>query len=66
MNTPNTEAGRMTEKVMLEVKTRLPKIETHEYNRIYEAVNKVLSSELQMRPKRGDVLKFPGGGGVMF
>ena len=56
----------MTEKVMLEVKTRLPKIETNEYNRIYEAVNKVLSSELQMQPKRGDVLKFSGGGGVMF
>ena len=38
MQTPDTEAGRLTETIMAGVKRRVPEIKTHEYNRIYEAV----------------------------
>ena len=51
METPKTEAGRLTEKIMLEVRTRLPEIETPQYNCIYEVVHKVLDDSLPRQPK---------------
>lgn len=54
MKTPNTKAGQLTEKIMLEVESNLPDIETHEYNRTYEAVHKVLSSELSLQLKNNE------------
>lgn len=62
MQTPNTEAGRLTEQVMAKVKAKLPDITTHEYNRTYEAVLEVLTLRFG---KAGDAVRFPGGGGMM-
>lgn len=38
MKTPDTKAGEVTEDVMARVRRNLPQMETHEYNRTYEAV----------------------------
>ena len=38
MQTPNTEAGRVTEDIMQEVLRRLPEITTGTYNPVYESV----------------------------
>lgn len=46
METLDTKAGNLTEKIMAKVVERLPNIQTHEYNRIYEAVLSVLSLEI--------------------
>lgn len=45
MQTPNDEAGAKTERIMFAVKRRLPEIDVNTYNRVYEAVYEVLSSE---------------------
>ena len=45
METPKTNAGRITERIMFKVREKLPEIETHEYNRTYEAVLAVLKEE---------------------
>lgn len=47
MNTPNTEAGRITEKIMLSIKAQLPDIKAVDYNRIYESVENTMKGELQ-------------------
>ena len=61
MQTPNTKAGRVTEKVMAAVKKRLPDMSTYQYNRTYEGVLEALSLEF---PPESGVVKFPGGGGM--
>jgi hypothetical protein len=38
MQTPDTKAGRLTELVMARVRGKLPELQTHEYNRVYECV----------------------------
>ena len=38
MQTPNTRAGELTEHIMCRVRSKLPELPTHEYNRVYEAV----------------------------
>ena len=38
MKTPETTAGYLTENIMCRVRSKLPELPTHEYNRIYEAV----------------------------
>ena len=43
METPINQEGKMTERIMAGVKKRLPNIETHEYNRIYEACLEALN-----------------------
>ena len=53
----------MTEKIMDPVRQNLPEISTHTYNRVYESVLKVLSIEY---PPPSRVVRFPGGGGIMF
>lgn len=60
METPDSKAGRLTERIMAEVKKRLPNIETHAYNRTYEAVLMVLELEIG----NSSVVKFPAGGGM--
>lgn len=62
MQTPDTQAGFLTEKIMQRVKEKLPDIQVNEYNRTYEAVLEVLTLRLG---KPGDIGKFPGGGGIM-
>ncbi len=49
VKTPDTDAGWLTEKVMAEVKKRLPKISTHDYNRTYEAIFHTLTAEHERR-----------------
>jgi hypothetical protein len=46
METPKTEAGRVTERIMLRVRSKLPDLPTHEYNRTYEAVLEELRSQI--------------------
>ncbi len=60
METPNTEAGRLTETIMADIRNRIL-IENKTYNIIYEEVLKNLS--LKFVPQSG-VVKFPGGGGM--
>jgi preprotein translocase subunit SecA len=43
---PNNRATQVTEFIMAEVRSRLPDMPTHEYNRVYESCYKVLGSEL--------------------
>ena len=43
MKTPETTAGYLTDHIMARVRSKLPELPTHEYNRIFEAV----LSELQ-------------------
>lgn len=47
MNTPNTKAGQLTEKIMLNIKKKIHPTEltTQFYNRIYEAVLTTLEKE---------------------
>ena len=42
METPKTEAGRTTERIMEEVRKRLPNLDTNTYNRVWESCHKVL------------------------
>lgn len=53
METPKTEAGRTTERIMLRVRSKLPDLPVYEYNRIYEAVLEELS--------RHDDARYPPG-----
>lgn len=43
METPNTEAGRLTERIMAKVRGRLPSMSVHEYNVIYECCLETLT-----------------------
>jgi hypothetical protein len=54
MQTPNTQAGRLTEQIMASVTQKLPKLPTHEYNRIYEAVLGVLSEQPEQTQAQSD------------
>jgi hypothetical protein len=45
MDFPNNEATRMTERIMARVKGKLPEMDTHNYNRTFEAVYEVLSEK---------------------
>lgn len=38
MKTPDTTAGELTDHIMCNVRSKLPELPTHEYNRIFEAV----------------------------
>jgi hypothetical protein len=50
METPRNEAGRLTERIMAamceHLKVEPPPQENHHYNRLYEAVYRILSDEL--------------------
>jgi len=52
METPNTGAGQLTEKIMLRVRNKLPALTTREYNRIYEAVLDSVVAECRDIPVR--------------
>ncbi|MCK9460604.1 MAG: hypothetical protein M0R80_13275 [Proteobacteria bacterium] len=45
MNTPDTNAGHLTEKIMSKIKEREPEMCTSLYNKIYESVLAVLDDE---------------------
>lgn len=61
MKTPDTKAGRITERIMTQVRKRFPNMDTNTYNGIYSAALSELSLEL---PESSAVV-FPGGGGMM-
>lgn len=46
METPDTIAGRLTEKIMAKVRENLPLCATSDYNRIYESALEVLTTHL--------------------
>lgn len=60
METPKTNAGRLTERIMLSVRAKLPDIKPDQYNRIYESV----LAELELAIGSSDAVKFPSGGGM--
>ena len=47
MQTPNTNEGILTERIMGRVRQKLPDIQTNEYNRTYEAVLEELTRYFQ-------------------
>ena len=62
METPNTRAGRLTEKVMESIVRKIGKMpEVSHYNAIYCGVLEALSLEF---PPDSGVVKYPGGGGM--
>lgn len=52
METPDTEQGRMTERVMARVREKLPLLVTHDFNRVYESVLEVLNEEGEEAERR--------------
>lgn len=44
METPNTDAGRLTEVIMLAINAELPDLQTAKYNRVYSSVLSALTS----------------------
>lgn len=60
METPNTRAGKLTEKVMEAVKRKRP-MDTATYNAVYSRVIEALSLEF---PPDSGVVRFPEGGGM--
>lgn len=45
MQTPNSQAGALTERIMEAITVKIGKMPKHNYNRIYEAVLETLSKE---------------------
>lgn len=58
MQTPNTKAGAVTESVMARIRLKLPKIETCEYNRMYEAVLEAMNEQFPEISKSYDLTGF--------
>lgn len=62
METPNNDAGRWTEQIMLRIRSQLsgrslPALNTRTYNTVYESIYEVLFRELNRPPS-----KEPGDG----
>jgi hypothetical protein len=62
MTTPQTRAGKTTEKIMDRIQSKLGPLPVDQYNRIYESVIEQLVLEF---PESSDVLRHAGGGGMM-
>lgn len=60
MITPDTDIGRLTERIMLRVRDRMPELDTPSHDRMWESLHEVLSEELQRNDPNQFTLNLAG------